>query len=146
MSSGTGSLADGNIAKGAYQTLREPMVNSVSRVTQPLTSHAENISGSVTELFEPVTTFVDELKQKIADATAAPEVGALGGFVSSIELKNDLSTMPIRLMQVDTMGNDPAHVRLPRTLLALESLTYRGCCKSTLINNPVESCQPVLTG
>lgn len=62
------ALDNGNAVKGAYQTLREPIVKTVSNVTEPFTSHAENISGSVSEFFEPVTTFVDNLKQQIKDA------------------------------------------------------------------------------
>lgn len=62
------SLDNTNIIKGAYQTLREPVAQTVSEVTKPFTSYAENVSGSVTEFFEPVTAFVDELKQQIKDA------------------------------------------------------------------------------
>ena len=62
------ALENGNVVKGSYQTLREPIANTVSTVTKPFVSYAENISGSVTEFFEPVTTFVDNLKQQVKDA------------------------------------------------------------------------------
>jgi conjugal transfer mating pair stabilization protein TraN len=62
------ALENNSAIKGAYQTLREPIVNTVSEVTKPFTSYAENIGGTVTEFFEPVTTFVDTLKQQIKDA------------------------------------------------------------------------------
>lgn len=62
------ALENNSVIKGAYQTLREPIANTVSEVTKPFTSYAENIGGSVTEFFEPVTTFVDNLKQQIKDA------------------------------------------------------------------------------
>ena len=64
------ALDDGTAIKGTYQTLRDPVVNTVSKVTKPFTSYTENISGSVTEFFEPMTTFVDNLKKKISDAIA----------------------------------------------------------------------------
>lgn len=62
------ALDNGNVIKGAYQTLREPIADTVSTVTKPFTSYAENISGEVTEFFQPVNTYIDELKQKIIKA------------------------------------------------------------------------------
>ena len=67
LDSGLMSLQDGAI-KGTYQTLKDPIVNTVSKVTKPFASYAENMSGSVTEFFEPVTVFVDDLKKQIAEA------------------------------------------------------------------------------
>lgn len=78
------ALEDGSILKGTYQTLREPIVNTVSKVTEPFASHAENISGSVTEFFDPVTTFVDELKQQIKDAIADTINEMLGETASNM--------------------------------------------------------------
>lgn len=62
------ALDNGNVIKGAYQTLREPVVNTVSDVTQPFTSYAENISGEVTEFVQPVTDYVNALKEEITQA------------------------------------------------------------------------------
>lgn len=62
------ALDNTNAIKGAYQTLREPIADTVSTVTKPFTSYAENISSEVTEFFEPVNTYIDQLKEQIRQA------------------------------------------------------------------------------
>lgn len=60
---------DSNSAvRGAYQTLREPVMNTVSTVTKPFTSYTENISGTVSEYTESLNAFVDEIEKQIKDA------------------------------------------------------------------------------
>ncbi|MFC1380859.1 MAG: conjugal transfer mating pair stabilization protein TraN [gamma proteobacterium symbiont of Clathrolucina costata] len=96
------ALDNGSLVKGAYQTLREPIVNTVTEVTQPFASYIENISGSVTEFFEPVTTFVEELKQQIKDAIsdtisdmmgdAAADMGADAATTAAAEGVQDQAT------------------------------------------------------
>lgn len=56
-----GSLSDTNIIKSSYQVIRQPVMDSWSVVTDPFTSHMDNISGAVTEFFEPVTALKDQL-------------------------------------------------------------------------------------
>lgn len=56
-----GSLSDTNIIKSSYQVIRQPVMDSWSVVTDPFTSHMDNISGAVTEFFEPLTTLKDQL-------------------------------------------------------------------------------------
>jgi len=96
------ALNEGNMVRGAYQTLREPVANTVSSVTEPFASYIENISGSVTEFFEPVTTFVDELKQQISDAIsetisdmmgqAASDMGADAATSAAVDGVQDQAT------------------------------------------------------
>lgn len=62
------ALENGNLVKGAYQTLREPIANTVSTVTKPFTSYAENISSAVSEFVDPVQQVYDQIKEEITDA------------------------------------------------------------------------------
>ncbi|MBT4862685.1 MAG: conjugal transfer mating pair stabilization protein TraN [Gammaproteobacteria bacterium] len=64
------AIQNGNALVGAYQTMHNAVGNSLTTVTKPFTSYIENISGHVTEFFEPVTVFMDELKQKIKDTVS----------------------------------------------------------------------------
>lgn len=59
------AIQNGNAAVGAYQTIAAPINQTLSTVTKPFTSYIENISGTVTDFFEPVEIFMDELKEKI---------------------------------------------------------------------------------
>lgn len=57
------ALEDSNIIKSSYQTLRQPVMNSWSEVTKPFTSHMDNISGVVEEIWSPI----EELKNQLID-------------------------------------------------------------------------------
>lgn len=61
----SGGSATGAI--GTYQTMGKAIGQGVSEVTQPFTSYIENISGSVDSFTQPISAFIDELKQKIKD-------------------------------------------------------------------------------
>lgn len=67
LDSGLMALENGNAIKGVYQTLRQPVVNTVSQVTNPFVSYIENLSGATTELLQPVTEVVSGLKQQIQE-------------------------------------------------------------------------------
>ena len=61
------SLDEGNVIKGAYQTLREPIMEGWTEITKPITSYAENISGAVDSFVDTIDTFVDELKSELKE-------------------------------------------------------------------------------
>jgi len=61
------ALESGNAIRGAYQVLRAPIAHTVSTVTKPFASYVENISGAVGEFFQPITAFVENLKDQIKD-------------------------------------------------------------------------------
>lgn len=65
------SLQDGNALRGAYQVLRDPVLQGWSEVTKPFTSYIENISGTVKSFVEPAKQFVDglinQLKSKVKE-------------------------------------------------------------------------------
>lgn len=71
--------------QGAYTTLREPVANSLSAVTEPFTSAAETVLGPTKEyiaenLVKPVEAFLNEIKEKISKKMAEffAEEGAKG--------------------------------------------------------------------
>lgn len=78
------ALDPASTIKGAYTTLRDPITDTVSEVTEPFTSYAENISSEVTEYFEPVTTYLDTLKQQISDAIDEALKDLLGDTANSM--------------------------------------------------------------
>ncbi|HCJ7277506.1 TPA: conjugal transfer mating pair stabilization protein TraN [Vibrio cholerae] len=59
------SLSNSNAVKGAYQILREPVMNGWTEITQPFTSYVENLSGAVDSFTQPVEQFVDEFIQQL---------------------------------------------------------------------------------
>ncbi|WP_370558358.1 conjugal transfer mating pair stabilization protein TraN [Edwardsiella tarda] len=65
------SLSTGNPIKGAYQVIRDPVMQGWTEVTKPFTSYVENLSGSVDAITKPMTEFVDQfidqIKGKIKD-------------------------------------------------------------------------------
>ncbi|MBU2952248.1 conjugal transfer mating pair stabilization protein TraN [Marinobacter sp. F3R08] len=59
-------------ARGAYQALRDPLTSTFTEVTQPFTKAVESVTGPIKDavvdnITEPLSTFLDELKQKLAD-------------------------------------------------------------------------------
>lgn len=64
----------GTALKGAYQTLRDPVVSGWQQATKPFASFAENISSSVDSFTAPVkevfNQFIDEIKKQIQDVIA----------------------------------------------------------------------------
>lgn len=68
-----GTDADPSAIKGAYQIIRDPVMQGWDTVTQPFASYIENITASTKEFFQPVQQVIDEfiekIKEKIADIT-----------------------------------------------------------------------------
>jgi conjugal transfer mating pair stabilization protein TraN len=62
------NLQSGSAIKGAWEVIRTPVTSTYSTVTKPFTSYIDSISGSVTEFFEPVTSYVDTLVTEIQAA------------------------------------------------------------------------------
>lgn len=60
-------LQDGNAMKGAYQVLRDPVMEGWTEVTKPFTSYIENISGSVDSFMEPVNQVMDQLIEQLKE-------------------------------------------------------------------------------
>ncbi|MFC6674296.1 conjugal transfer mating pair stabilization protein TraN [Marinobacterium aestuariivivens] len=57
------ALEDTNVIKSSYQTLRQPVMNAWTEVSKPFTSHMDNISGAVEEIWSPI----EELKQQLIE-------------------------------------------------------------------------------
>lgn len=60
-------LQNGNSIKGAYQILREPVLEGWTEVTKPFASYIENMSGAVDSFYQPVEQFVDELIDQLTE-------------------------------------------------------------------------------
>ncbi|MEK9497177.1 conjugal transfer mating pair stabilization protein TraN [Photorhabdus sp. P32] len=60
-------LTDGNALKGAYQVLREPVLQGWTELTKPFTSYIENMSGAVKSFFQPVEQFVDQFIEQLKE-------------------------------------------------------------------------------
>ncbi len=41
--------------KGAYQAIRDPVVNGWTEITKPFTSYMENITGAIDNFTQPIT-------------------------------------------------------------------------------------------
>lgn len=59
----------GGMVKSAYQSLREPIKNTWSEVSQPFTNFMDNVSGTVEEIWSPIEEFKDELIDKLKEET-----------------------------------------------------------------------------
>ena len=64
------ALNNTSAIKGAYVTLRQPVVNSVSTVTKPFVSYAEGIAADVTAYAEPMVDYVVNLAVELQQAVA----------------------------------------------------------------------------
>ena len=53
-------MGDGSLLKGAYTSLREPVMNGVSSVTKPFVSYAENVTGTVSSWYDSVINLKDQ--------------------------------------------------------------------------------------
>ncbi|MBE4620282.1 conjugal transfer mating pair stabilization protein TraN [Vibrio navarrensis] len=62
-----GSEANPSAIKGAYQILREPVLEGWTEVTKPFASYIENMSGAVDSFYQPVEQFVDELIDQLTE-------------------------------------------------------------------------------
>ncbi|EOG4985552.1 conjugal transfer mating pair stabilization protein TraN [Salmonella enterica subsp. enterica serovar Cerro] len=62
-----GSEANPSAIKGAYQILREPVLDGWTEVTKPFASYIENMSGAVDSFYQPVEQFVDELIDQLTE-------------------------------------------------------------------------------
>ncbi|EOX1519403.1 conjugal transfer mating pair stabilization protein TraN [Vibrio cholerae] len=60
-------LQDGNAVKGAYQILREPVMEGWTEVTKPFTSYIENVSGAVDSFMEPINQVMDQLIEQLKE-------------------------------------------------------------------------------
>ncbi|PXF29821.1 conjugal transfer protein TraN [Pokkaliibacter plantistimulans] len=60
-------LQSGNSVKGAYQILREPVLQGWTEITQPFTSYIENISGAVDSFYQPIEQVIDELMDQLTE-------------------------------------------------------------------------------
>ncbi|EKF9146789.1 conjugal transfer mating pair stabilization protein TraN [Vibrio cholerae] len=60
-------LQNGNSIKGAYQILREPVLQGWTEITKPFTSYIENISGAVDSFYQPVEQVIDELMDQLTE-------------------------------------------------------------------------------
>ena len=83
--------------KGAYQTLRDPVMQGWTEVSKPFVSYGENISGAVKEFVQPITDVynlvVEELKKAVQEVisnaiengllSAGAEAGAAAGIAES---------------------------------------------------------------
>lgn len=61
------SLGNDNIVKSSYQTLRKPVMNTWSDVSSPFTSYMDNISGTVGDVFSPITEIKDQLIEQLQE-------------------------------------------------------------------------------
>lgn len=73
------SLDVANPIRGAYQTIRAPVMDSWSTVTKPFASHMDNVSGAVTDLFSPITEFKNQLMDKLNEQMVQVMQDVLGG-------------------------------------------------------------------
>ncbi|NAX20193.1 conjugal transfer mating pair stabilization protein TraN [Vibrio sp. V39_P1S14PM300] len=62
-----GSEANPSAIKGAYQILREPVLEGWTEATKPFASYIENMSGAVDSFYQPVEQFVDELIDQLTE-------------------------------------------------------------------------------
>ncbi|UIP27672.1 conjugal transfer mating pair stabilization protein TraN [Photobacterium sp. TLY01] len=62
-----GSETNPSAIKGAYQILREPVLEGWTEVTKPFASYIENMSGAVDSFYQPVEQFVDELIDQLTE-------------------------------------------------------------------------------
>lgn len=62
------SLGDGSVAKGAYQVLRDPVMQGWTEISKPFASYGENISGAVTEFVQPLKQVYDEVMEQLTKA------------------------------------------------------------------------------
>ena len=67
LDAGIMALEEGNVVRGAYQTLRQPITQGWNEVTKPFASYAENITGAVDNFFQPVEEFVDKAVEKLTE-------------------------------------------------------------------------------
>ena len=61
------ALEDTNIIKSSYQTLREPVMNAWTEVSQPFTNYMDNISGAVEEIWSPIEELKNQLIEKLKE-------------------------------------------------------------------------------
>lgn len=61
------SLSDKNVVRSAYEVLREPAVESWTKVTKPFTNYMDNISGVVQEIWTPIEQAKDKLVEAISE-------------------------------------------------------------------------------
>lgn len=69
--------------KGAYQTLRQPVMDSWSTVTKPFTSYIENIEGTVETITKPISQFTDELVAKLEEKASQVMTEVFGSVAES---------------------------------------------------------------
>jgi len=61
------ALEDGNVIKSSYQTLRQPVMDAWTEVSQPFTNYMDNISGAVEEIFSPIEELKNQLIEKLKE-------------------------------------------------------------------------------
>jgi conjugal transfer mating pair stabilization protein TraN len=61
------ALEDGNIVKSSYQTLREPVMEAWTEVSQPFTNYMDNISGVVEEIWSPIEELKNQLIEELKE-------------------------------------------------------------------------------
>lgn len=72
-------LEDGSMVKGAYQTLREPVMSGWNTVTSPLHTSIENITGKATTMKEGVATYAKESVSAMKEKMSAMVQKIMGG-------------------------------------------------------------------
>lgn len=69
--------------KGAYQAIRDPVVNGWTEITKPFTSYMENITGAIDNFTKPITDLAKEAIQALKDEISKITGKALGNASAS---------------------------------------------------------------
>lgn len=100
------SKSFGSTFKSGYNTLRDPIVNSVETITEPLTSMYDNTVGAVKDV---VTEALDSLIEKLKEQTqkviseiignmAGPDAAAAGGQAAAGQMGESAATEGATMM------------------------------------------------